>query len=683
MFTELTVYSPVDNKIMVLYSDENEIRAGVPLGGIGTGKIEINNKGKMINVTIFNNRGFPIRKVRGFHILIIPDHGEPFFLERELPFLTLNYEPNRLLYEGSYPFFTLTGEKGNVVAKVRGFSPIIPHNLHDSTLPAVGFKVELNTHGSVAISFPNIVGSNPIGRINELREEKVLFRNPKAFDVDPRKGEVVIMGKASTVVQQYNLDVRPEIALKRNVWEEKYESDDVWKSLLKREVPKSNVHEVTGFWDSPASLLVFRYEGEPVKFVLSWYVTGKHLQYPYGSYYHNNFSDASEVAEYFYDNFDRLESESGFLKYIPEELPEWLRDAIANSAYTLSSNTVLDERGRFSIYESPENCPYLGTIAALCYEGGSLPILLFYPELEKSFLKMMGDTMRNGYVPHDLGLHSLDHPADGTTAPPPWKDTNPTFVLLIYRYYKFTRDLNFLAEMYPKMIEAIRWEASAGREGVPELEGQGDTGFDAMSIKGLDSYTTSLYIASLEALKQSAKVFNDGETEKWVSSLLKKAREKFEQLYNGNYFKPWEGEPKVDGIFLGQFIGQWWAEILELDSVSDEDKISSSLEFALKISHTSSPHCTPNLVGTDGKILDFSVQAYSSWPRLVFSTGWIGSKRNKAWFDVIKKEWDNLVKRGLVWNQPSRINGFTGEPESPSYLDHYIGNSSIWSFVII
>jgi len=50
---------------MVTYTSEQEIGSKVPLGGIGAGKIEIDNNGKMINLTIVNNWTFPIKEMLG------------------------------------------------------------------------------------------------------------------------------------------------------------------------------------------------------------------------------------------------------------------------------------------------------------------------------------------------------------------------------------------------------------------------------------------------------------------------------------------------------------------------------------------------------------------------------------------------------------------------------------------
>jgi uncharacterized protein (DUF608 family) len=66
---------------MVIYTSDQGIGSGVPLGGIGAGKIEIDNKGKMVNLTVANNWTFPIKEMLGFHIFIKPDDSEPFFFK--------------------------------------------------------------------------------------------------------------------------------------------------------------------------------------------------------------------------------------------------------------------------------------------------------------------------------------------------------------------------------------------------------------------------------------------------------------------------------------------------------------------------------------------------------------------------------------------------------------------------
>jgi non-lysosomal glucosylceramidase len=169
------------------------------------------------------------------------------------------------------------------------------------------------------------------------------------------------------------------------------------------------------------------------------------------------FDGVEDAGRYILHNFDRLRARS--LEWhdtlIRKDLPEWLRDAIINSTYVISSNSWLDERGRFAMLEATSSARQLGAIASFFHETGSLPVLEMFPELEKRFLEMVADNAReDGYIMHDFGVDSLDHPTGGYTYPPDWKDTGSVFVLLAYRDYHRMNDMEFLTKMYPKMMKA-------------------------------------------------------------------------------------------------------------------------------------------------------------------------------------------------------------------------------------
>ncbi|BAB67724.1 putative glycosidase [Sulfurisphaera tokodaii str. 7] len=637
---------------MVTYTDKDKLTSGVPLGGIGAGKIEIDNRARIVNVTIANNWINPIKELKNFFIYIKPEEGEGFVLQKGL---SLFPQVEQIVYEGLYPFVFLRGRRKGIEVNLTAFSSLIPHDIRNSTLPAVGFKISVNgsKRGYIAISMPNIVGSTKIGRINERVKNGVIFKNMKANDYDPAKGDITLISEeVDRVIVQYD-------------------ADEIITDLDK---VKDNPHEVTGLREIPASILFATYEKE-VKFVFSWYFIGKHVFYPYGHYYHNFFSNSLEVAKYFLENFDYLERKTrewqdkiGF--------DSWLKDALINSAYILSTSTWLDEKGRFSIFEAPTNFPYQGTIGT-CYEFGSLPILSFFPELDKSFLNLLTAYIReDGYVPHDLGYCSLDSPTDGTTAPPKWKDLNPTYILLIYRYYKLTGDIEFLKSVYDKVKKAFEWELKFSRYG---LEGKMDSAFDVTPIKGINSYTLSLYIASLFAMREISKTAGDNLN---LDEQIKEAKEAFEKMFNGKYFIAWEG--MEDAVFLAQVFGEWWTTLLGLEPIADEEKIKSALRWIIKVNGNASKYCTPNLVKEDGKVVSLSPQTYSSWPRLVFAICWLSIEKGiSEGLQLCEKEWQNLVSKGLVWDQPSRINSFNGLPDPVvSYLDHYIGSPSLWSFIV-
>ncbi|NON62978.1 GH116 family glycosyl hydrolase [Acidianus sp. RZ1] len=666
---------------MVIYSSLPS--QGVPMGGIGAGKVEINGEVKLVNISIANNWSSPFKIMRGFHVFFKPNETDGVFLQRRVGQSIKEFQGD-LVYEGEYPF-TRISMKGKYLVNFEAFSPIIPRNIDDSSLPALGISIKVSgSSGILGISIQNIVGTRTEGRINLGREGGIFMTNLKTNEHDPAMGNIsIIAEKPDLVLAQYNLRRKlSEVFYSKD--KSLYENEEPWISINSDQVPRDNPHEVTGESDEPAGIVFSKVkDGEEVRFVFSWYFSGKHVFYPYGHYYQNKFKDSWEVAKYFKEEFLRLRNET--LRWhgeIPSDIP-WLKDAIINSTYILSTSTWLDDNGRFSIYESPQNCPYQGTIGT-CYELGSLPVLLMFPELEKSFLKLLASKVReDGYVPHDLGFHSLDIPTDGTTSPPRWKDMNPSFILLVYRYFKFTGDKRFLEELFPVMEKVLEWEISQDKDGdgLPELEGEMDNAFDAIAIKGVDSYTSSLFIASLLAFMRACDILK--RECKNYAEILKRARDSFSSLFNGKYFIPWRGDPKIDNaIFLGQFWGEWWATLLGLDHIIDKEKMASSLNWALRVNASVSQYCTPNLVKENGEIVMLSPQTYSSWPRLLTAVAWIGKKYGIDFLPALKKEWDNLVNQGLVWNNPSRISAITGKPEPViDFLDHYVGSSAFWTFL--
>lgn len=108
------------------------------------------------------------------------------------------------------------------------------------------------------------------------------------------------------------------------------------------------------------------------------------------------------------------------------------------------------------------------------------------------------------------------------------------------------------------------------------------------------------------------------------------------------------------------------------------------MNWALRVNASVSQYCIPNLVKEKGEIVMLSPQTYSSWLRLLIAIAWIGKKYGIDFLPALKKECDNLVNQGLVWNNPSRISAITGEPEPIiDFLVHYFGSSTFWTFLLL
>ena len=224
---------------MVEYGPNASLEGGVPFGGIGTGKVEIDNEGKMSNLTIANNWGTPTPRMRAFHVFVKPDDGAPFFIEKFLPMKDFSdYEPDELSYRGEFPFATLKAKKGPVEATMEVFSSLIPKNLDESTMPALGISVRVkgSKSGTIAVSVSNIAGTNMIGRANESIEDGIKFVNPRSNDYDGARGELALIADSpSQKIVQYNLNVPPGVAISQRVWKYIFENDQPWLSIARGE----------------------------------------------------------------------------------------------------------------------------------------------------------------------------------------------------------------------------------------------------------------------------------------------------------------------------------------------------------------------------------------------------------------------------------------------------------------
>jgi len=119
-------------------------------------------------------------------------------------------------------------------------------------------------------------------------------------------------------------------------------------------------------------------------------------------------------------------------------------------------------------------------------------------------------------------------------------------------------------------------------------------------------------------------------------------------MFDGKRSKACSGDPQLGGAtFAGQLIGHWWAKLVGLEDVTEGSKISSALGAITEFNGTASGYCVPNLVGGS----DLGLRATSSWPRLTFANAWLGFETSMPhWIGLAKKEWDNLVRQGLVWD---------------------------------
>lgn len=645
----------------MLLKDDNK---GIPIGAIGTGKIDFFRDLTIGNMTIMNNWTRPFNRVRGFHIVDVT-HKEPLFLqlrpEKNVETPTKYNKVKEIYADVTFPKITYTiNDERTGIKTIEVSSLLIPKDLKNSSLPVIFIKVK--GRGKVAFSFPNITGTFRGGRVNLPVEGKVngvLMTNLKAPESDPAKGELFIGCKNCKLSTNFSYwkpatkGMTEDISYFYNLQEFK-----------ERFYIKPYAREEIG------GIVWKDVEGEDV-FLLSWFFNSRPYDYPYGHYYENWFKSAVDVAEYALDLGPRdleLETEN-----------EWLKEAMKNSLYILTVDTWLTKDGRLGVYEDPVITFLMNTIGSFTYDGLGFTLLNLYPEtvirMDEEFGKFLKD---GGEVPHDLGENSLDEPIYGASDPYWWTDLGSTWVLMLYRDYKLTDDIKILERNYDKMKSVIDWYLTKDLDNdcIPDSKGGYDNSYDGTHMYGASSYVGSLFLCALTAFIKTSQLLNKQIDDKYMEC-LNKGKRTFNSLWNGKYFNMWKKGSEVNSNSISsQIIGQFWCDILDLEPITDNEKIISSLKSIYELNYKSSKFCMSNGATPDGKVDSETPQMASCWPRVSFAVASHMILRGlvSEGLEVAKREWNTIINLD-PFNHSSRIDAIEGKNVG---LPFYIGSTSIW-----
>jgi non-lysosomal glucosylceramidase len=338
-----------------------------------------------------------------------------------------------------------------------------------------------------------------------------------------------------------------------------------------------------------------------------------------------------------------------------ESKPLWYRGMLFNELYTLADGGTFWGRqvgtdkklpASFALLESFDYA-YYATLDVRFY--ASLPLLKFWPNIDKQVLREFADTVpqewpekglwvwkteqtgepvlhkrkKKGAVPHDLGVPEGD-PFVAVNQPGwqdtnDWKDLNSKFVLMIYRDYVFTgrKDTAFLRETWPAVKEAITYLRQFDHGGgVPENSGYPDQTYDSWTVRGVSAYSGGLWLAALRAGEETALILGDKVTAEEYHQLFQKARQTYiSKLWNGEYFRYDTESENQNAIQADQLAGQWYANMLGLgDLVPHEMQLSAAKKiFDLNVMKFAGGQMgAANGMAADGSIIN-NEQAKEVW----------------------------------------------------------------------
>lgn len=546
----------------------------IPMGGIGTGCIQMSGDGSLANWQIFgNHRAVALpnsflaircaadglrtvqRRLQGRSLRPTDDEGYPCMAS--------------VRFRGEYPFgwWTFADPALPVTVELEAFSPLIPGNANDSAIPCVVFRVTAVNTGKqpVRVTFvavqQNAVGCNaelPIegdrseaygGNINEHIIEPALAIVRMSRDGQPQMGTMALCALGSG---------------------------------CHAETPKASP---TPQGETLSSSLASDAELAPgqrrtQEFVLAWHfpsaVHGGDIPgwTTRGYMYENRYADAEAVVR---DVARRLPNllEGTRLYHdtlYESNLPVWLLDRISSQVAVLRSPTVF--WGKDGYLGGWEGCsPAKGCCAGNCSH------VWHYAQAHARLWPEIGRIMReqelrwmkeDGAVPH---RQPDSHPAfDGQCGT----------ILGAYREHLLSPNAEWLRQHWPRIRAAMdylirRWDAD--EDGI--LAGPQWNTLDE-NLGGNSSWMGSLYIAALMACERMAAVMNAPDiAERYRRTWRAGSERQDAALFNGRYYiQIPEATPYRDygsGCHIDQVLGDWWSRMLDMDRVYPESHVRSAM----------------------------------------------------------------------------------------------------------
>jgi non-lysosomal glucosylceramidase len=343
--------------------------------------------------------------------------------------------------------------------------------------------------------------------------------------------------------------------------------------------------------------------------------------------------------------------------YVNEDnKPDWYRAMLFNELYTLTDGGTFWGRPQGSDRSAPAtfallecfDYAYYGTLDVRFY--ASMPLLKFWPDIDKRVLREFADTVPREYpelglwvaktqetgspvlhkrkkvgaVPHDLGVPEGDPfvlvNEPGWQDTNDWKDLNSKFVLMVYRDFVLTgkADKQFLRDMWPAVQIAMKYlEQFDHGGGIPENSGYPDQTYDSWIVRGVSAYCGGLWLAALRASEETARTLGDIQSaDTYHAKFLKAQKTYIDKLWNGEYFRYDEKSEYRDSIQADQLAGQWYANMTGLgDLYPKQMQLSAAKKiFATNVMKFGNGELgAANGMAADGSIIRDNEQAQEVW----------------------------------------------------------------------
>lgn len=665
-----------DVKVAGRWLGPTEKRSGIPLGGLGTGFLELRPDCRFYDAVLQNNWIKP--KAAGAGALQLTCGGEATTLlsssspearkpSTSLP-LSLPHPATR--YLGHYPIADIDFGRPTsapISVWIRAYSPFVPQNAELSNTPAAIFSVRVKNLGNVPTRI-----SLSFWWENDLPDSRDSIH--RSFDGP---------GLAGVRMSRAGLSGGYAIAAR---------SAGATLIVTERVIAPGKPSRARVVVDARLGLG----EERRITFALAWHFptwrsgNGQLVLNRYAV----RFADAEAVARAALDRSGTKEQAiiDWQSRFYSRDLPAWLKDGLVNGLYLFARSSIWLDDGRLLVCDGGPSASCTESLAARF--AGSFPLLLLFTEQEK---RIMREYLRlqkaEGEMPSALG-GALD--ADSPMLKSPLR--GPHFVLLAYRDWLWTQDRAFMGDIYPPVKRALQYAMKMDLNGdglVDEAEDM-DAGsasaraYDKWPWYGTSSYSAGIGLAALRAGEELAKQSGDVEFAAWCRVRFEKGSMAFEEdLWNGSIYRLYtdpEHFRQSETSLANQLCGQWYAWLCDLGDLHRPANAMTALRTVASLNGRATTFgtiggCKPDgMAEQAGGLQSMDIIPSDVWSfagtALMAARKFANPSLRLEGLKAAEAAYTAFVDSGMLWNQHYCIDAKDGRPLSGP---HYSGSLSLWA----
>lgn len=696
------------------YAQANLSRIAFPIGGLGAGMFTLEGTGAVSHMSIKHHPDL-FNEPTLFAALYIKGKGAKV-LEGPVPgWKRYGQHDNArggegkdyglahfkgAMFSARFPFATVTLQDAKlpVQARVTGWSPLVPTDADNSSLPVGALEYTLNNTSGKPQS-----GIFSYNTVNFMADDQSAQNNisalPQGFVLNQDRTDERPEDQASFAIFTDETHTTTDLCWFRSGW---------WDPLTMawKKIHTGNTQAVAAVpKDAPGASLYVPFTLKPgeqktIRVYFCWYVpysrlrlgvrsdrksdttvtpTDKAQPSPYYMpWYAGRFKNIHEIISYWKTNYQSLKQKTTLFThaFYHSSLPPEVLEAVAANLTILKSPTILRQYdGRLWGWEGSND--QVGSCAGSCTHvyNYAQAICHLFPALERTQRETEFGEGLDAYG-HQNYREALPIRPEGHEGYLPAADGQLGSIMRAYRDWRISGNDNWIRKLYPNMKRSLDYciKTFDPEHTGTTIEPHHNT-YD-IEFWGADGMCTSLYLGALEAVIQTGSYLQEDMGQ--YQALLARGQKAMEtQLYNGKYFiqkVQWEGlhnrpdlnsadyrfpeakaifqqeGPKYqygNGVLSDGVIGSWLARVCGLPDPIDENMVKSHLEavyrynFKTDLSDYSNPQRSTYALGKEGGLL------LCTWPNhdqpslpFVYS--------NEVWTGIEYEVASHLIMEGKV-----------------------------------